>query len=311
MLPQLVNITAITGQRAQGKLTAWQTPNGSLNVEHLAGRGLRGEVLVFYWSPAHNWQVVNVTQKTGATVAGDLTSWQSRVGAFNVEQLAGRAPNGDLLVFAWSPQHDWQAVNVSQKTGYKIAGDVVSWQTPNGSVIVDHLAGRTPAGELIVFYWSTQHDWQAVNVTAKTGVTVTSDLASYVTPDGPNLVEHLAGHAANGHLYVFWWSAAHDWQAVDITAITGRVVVGSPAAWLAGNIAHLGVQGPNGSFLVFWWTPATNWLAIDASAISGEKIAGAVTPYQRPDGAELVELAGARSPSFRKASRTRIPSCDR
>ena len=66
------------------------TPDGrGGTVEHLAARGLERELLVFYWTPASDWQVVNVTQKTGMTVAGEVTSWISTDGPLLVEHLAG------------------------------------------------------------------------------------------------------------------------------------------------------------------------------------------------------------------------------
>ncbi len=296
MLPHVVNLTALTRHRVEGPLTAWQTPNGRFNVEHLAGRSPAGECLVFYWSPQRDWQVVNVTAKTGARIAGALTSWQTKNGPYTVEHLAGRAPNGDLLVFWWSPQHDWQVVNVSEKTGHKIADTVTSWLTPNGPHTVEHLAGRAPNGDLLVFWWSPIRDWQVVNVTAKTGRQIASAVASYVTPDGPMLVEHLAAHDCTGALLVFWWSPAHDWQVVDVTGITGRRVAGEPCCWLAGNRAHLGANGPDGSLLVFWWSPSANWRVVNASSISGEPSDGALSPYQLPSGAETAELLAGRKP---------------
>ena len=51
MLPGVVDVTAITGQRVIGPLTSWQTPDGPYIVEHLAGVSPTGDVLVFFWSP--------------------------------------------------------------------------------------------------------------------------------------------------------------------------------------------------------------------------------------------------------------------
>ena len=38
------------------------------NVEHLAGKGPDNSLLVFWWTSATNWQVVNVTNITGENV---------------------------------------------------------------------------------------------------------------------------------------------------------------------------------------------------------------------------------------------------
>jgi len=65
-----VDVTRITGRRVVGPVTSWQTPNGPLLVEHLAGRDAAGHLLVFWWSPAHDWQVVNVSSIAGPKVGG-------------------------------------------------------------------------------------------------------------------------------------------------------------------------------------------------------------------------------------------------
>ncbi|MEP6601461.1 MAG: hypothetical protein ABJB49_06565, partial [Nitrospirota bacterium] len=60
MLPSVVNVSDITGQRVTGRVASWQTRNGPYNVEHLAGRNLTNDLTVFWWSPQHDWQAVNV-----------------------------------------------------------------------------------------------------------------------------------------------------------------------------------------------------------------------------------------------------------
>src|SRR5690348_5487788 len=94
VFPGHVNITAITGQHVRGPLTSWQTPSGAFLVEHLAGMSLNGDVIVFYWSPQHNWQAVNVSNITGQKIASPLTSWQTPDGPYNVEHLAGIGTQG-------------------------------------------------------------------------------------------------------------------------------------------------------------------------------------------------------------------------
>jgi len=126
MLPKSVDVTSITGAAVAGPAVSWQTPNGPFNVEHLAAVNAANELLTFWWSPQHDWQVVNITAKTGQHVSGGIAAWQTPNGPFLVEHLAARTPAGDLIVFWWSPQNDWQAVNVSAKTGKRVAGAPVS-----------------------------------------------------------------------------------------------------------------------------------------------------------------------------------------
>src|SRR5437868_3527350 len=107
---------------------------------------------------------VDITAITGKSIVGPPTSWQLQSGTLNVEYLAAVNASNEVIVFWWSPKQNWQFVNVSAKTGQKIVGGLTSWQTRDGSFPVEHLAGRTPTGELIVFWRSSRQDWQAVNI---------------------------------------------------------------------------------------------------------------------------------------------------
>jgi M6 family metalloprotease-like protein len=295
MLPKTVDITGITGQEVAGPPTSWQTQNGPFNVEHLAAVNANNEVLVFWWSPQHNWQFVNISAKTGQKIVGGLTNWQTHSGPFLVENLAGHTSSGDLIVFWWSPQHDWQAVNVSAKTGKRVATTATSWVTPDGvGGTVEHLAARGVARELLVFYRTPARGWRVVDVTAKTGKTVSGEATSWIAHDGALLVEHLAGPAPDGSLVIFWWSPAHDWQAIDASAIAGGMVNGRPVSWMTGNVEHIAVRGNDNKLLVYWWTPATNWRRVDVTAITGVQIAEVGAVYQLADAGENVEVLTAR-----------------
>ena len=65
MFPKSVDVTGITGAQVVGPPVSWQTPNGPFNVEHVAAVNAANELLAFWWSPQHDWQVVNPTAKTG------------------------------------------------------------------------------------------------------------------------------------------------------------------------------------------------------------------------------------------------------
>ena len=294
MFPKTVDITAITGIDIIGAPTSWQTQNGPFNVEHLAAVDANNDVYVFWWSPAHNWQAVNVTAKTGQKIVGRLTNWQTR--SFFVEHLAGRTPLGDLIVFWWSPAHDWQAVNVSAKTGKRVSASATSWVTPDGEGgTVEHLAARGLARELLVFYWTPSRDWQVVDVTQKTGKTVVEEVTSWLSSDGPLLVEHLAGAAPDGSLEIFWWSPVHDWQAVNASAIAGGMVSGKSESWITGIVEHVAIRGRDNRLLVYWWTSMSNWRMVDVTAITGIYVADVCAVYQIADSGENVEVLSARS----------------
>ena len=295
----VTDVSTLTGECVASPLVAWQTPNGSLEVEHLAGMSPNGDLLVFWWSPAHDWQVVNVSQITGEKIASALTAWQTPNGPYNVEHLAGMSPNGDLLAFWWSPAHDWQVVNVSQITGEKIASALTAWQTPNGPYNVEHLAGMSPNGDLLVFWWSPAHDWQVVNVSQITGEKIASALTAWQTPNGPYNVEHLAGMSPYGDALVFWWSPARDWQVVNVSDVTGRKVASALTVWQTAsgaiNIEHLGAMSPNGDLIVFWWSPEHDWMSVDVTRVTGQKIEGPSTIQQEKEGAENFEILGSRN----------------
>jgi M6 family metalloprotease-like protein len=242
-------------------------------------------------------QIVDITSKTGQHIIGSVTSWQTPDGPFNVEHLAGMSINGDLLVFYWSPRQDWTAVNVTSITGQRIASPVTSWQTPDGPFNVEHLAGMSINGDLLVFYWSPRQDWTAVNVTQITGQKILGPVTSWQVRDGPVLVEYLAGRASDGSLYVFWWSPGHDWQVINISQLTERKILGPVTSWLAGTAEHLAGQGEDNSLLVFWWTSSTNWQVVNVSNITGEYIDGIPSAYQLIEEGRNSELLSAKSPN--------------
>jgi hypothetical protein len=309
--PGVVNVTAKTGQKIAGARTSWLAKDGPFTVEHVAGRSASGDLLVFFWSPRADWQVVNVSAKTGRKVASGtaLTSWQTPDGTSTVEHLAARGTGGELLVFFWTPRTDWQVVDVSAKTGQRLAADsgLVSWQTPDGPVNVEHLAGRNSAGELLVFFWSPRADWQVVNVSSITGKKLGpgSGLTAWLAPDGPFTVEHLAGRSPTGDLLVFFWSPRHNWQAVNVSAKTGKKLVsGTPLeSWTtpdgASTVEHVAGHGTSGNLLVFFFKPSTDWRVVDVTAKTKQKVVPgtALASWRTFDGANTIEHLAARNPA--------------
>jgi hypothetical protein len=99
----------ITDQQVIGMITRWQSQDGPHVVEHLAAQSPTGDLLVFWWSPQADWQVVNVSAITGQQIASPVTSWVTD----NVEQLAAAGPDKKLYVFSWTPSTDWRVVNIT------------------------------------------------------------------------------------------------------------------------------------------------------------------------------------------------------
>ena len=252
-----------------------------------------------------NLDAVDVTAVTGRSIAGPATSWQTLDGPFLVEHLAAVDAEGNVLVFFRSPRADWQVVDVTALTGRALApgAPLTSWQASDGPFNVEHLAGVDADGKVVVFFWSPRADWQAVEVSLVAGRTVApaAPLTSWQTPDGPFVVEHLGGVDAAGNVVVMFWSPRADWQAVDVSAITGRAL--APAAPLtswqtpdgAFNVEHLGGVDAAGNAVVFFWSPSTNWQLVEVSAVAGRTLAPttALTSWQVPDDPFNVEhLAG-------------------
>jgi hypothetical protein len=124
----------------------------------------------------------DITAATGQKVVGPVAAWVTG----DVQHLAGRSPTGDLLVFWSSPRADrWQVVNASRETGARIDGPVAAWVTKAGKDTVEHLAGRSPSGDLLAFWWSpSARRWHVVNASEEAGTRVDGPVAAWVTQSG-------------------------------------------------------------------------------------------------------------------------------
>ncbi|MGZ5247152.1 MAG: M6 family metalloprotease domain-containing protein [Flavitalea sp.] len=296
-----VNVSAKAGHKVSSDITAWQTRNGPYNVEHLAARNPQGDLIVFLWSPQHDWQAVNVSEKTGRKIAGSPESWQTKSGQYNVEHLAARANDNSLLVFWWSPLHDWQFVNVSSKTGKKIKGNTISWQTKNGPFNVEHLAASGTDNSLLVFYWSSAHDWQVVNVSQKTNKKIAGNITAWQTKSGQYNVEHLGASGEDGNLLVFWWSPLKDWQAINVSSITGQSINGGPDNYHfregGRTIEFLTSKNSENELILQWWRSDLDWQMINVSKITSVEIVGDPVAWTQTTSSGITEFIAAEGPN--------------
>jgi len=290
MLVRTIDVSAITGRRGAGRPTAWQTRDGPLLVEHLAVPSPSGELLVFYFTSRQDWRVVDVSALTGQRIAGPATSWVTRTGSTTVEHLAARSPSGDLLVFSFTAQHNWRVVNVSARTGQRIAGPVTAWVLDRA----EHLAAPGLDGSLLVFTFTSAEDWQVTRVAAPSGQPVLGPLTAWRTRSGNDAVEHVAGRTAQGAVLVFYRRADDAWRAVDVSAIAGQRVAGPLASWTTNTTEHLAGRRQDGALIEFRFTPRRDWRARDLSATAGQRIAGAPAAYQLRDDGAVVQLLAAR-----------------
>jgi M6 family metalloprotease-like protein len=294
---QHVNISAKTRQYIVGGVTNWQTRNGRFLVEHLAGRTAAGDLIVFWWSPQHDWQAVNVSTKTGKRVSTAATSWVTPNGAGGtVEHLAAVGVARELLVFYWTPASDWQVVDVTAKTGKTVVGEVTSWTSHNGPMLVEHLAGPAPDGSLQVFWWSPAHDWQSISASAIAGGSARGRAVSWMTGN----VEHVAVRGNDNALLVYWWTPASNWRFVDVTAVTGMTIAEVSAVYQitdnGENVEVLHARGTDNSLLQFWWKPSRDWQAMNLSHATGASWANDVTTWTTPSGNRIIEHAAGATP---------------
>jgi M6 family metalloprotease-like protein len=196
------------------------------------------------------------------------------------------------------------AIDVSAATGRTIRGPVTAWTTGTGTSAVEHVAGTTATGSLVVFYRSPNSGgWRAVDASAEAGRVAAAGtaLTSWVTRDGPYTVEHVAAIGAGNRLLVFYWSPRNGaWRVVDATAESGRSVASGLTSWVTQSgtttVEHVAGIAPNGHLTVFWWSPTNGaWRAVDASAEAGKAVtAGSgLTSWTSTDGPYTVEHVAA------------------
>jgi M6 family metalloprotease-like protein len=192
-------------------------------------------------------------------------------------------------------------VDVSASTGRSIGGSLTAWTTGDGADTVEHVAGTTTAGVLLVFYRSRHSNgWRVVDASAEAGRALAGAeaLTSWVTKDGEFTVEHVAGRGANNAMLVFYWSPRHGrWRVVDATAESGRRVAGGLTSWVTRSgpytVEHVAGVASDGHLTVFWWSPAAGrWKAVDATRIArGPNASGApraLAPATGQSGPEMV-----------------------
>lgn len=295
-----MNVSRITGETVLSPLTRWVVPDGRYLFENIAGCSKHGDLLVFCWrTDGEHWSVVNVSQITGQTIVGPVTSWvTTNEWGERVEHLAGHNRAGDLLVFWWQPDSQgWRVENISNMTGQKIASPLTSWITHKAQYWLEYLAGHNQAGELLVF-WRCQSNkrWRVENISQLTGQIVAGPLTRWVAPKGPYLLERLAGYTSQGELLVFWRHAFEDWQVANVSRLTGQHVIRGLTSWVTidgwGEVTeHLAGHNSAGELLAFRCRGnlQSDWQVEDVFTLTGQKIVSPLTRWETPNDGHVVE----------------------
>ena len=275
--------TGIPG--AVGPATSWNSLNGDVLVEHLAAADQDGHLILLYYYAGADWKAVDITEKTGAKIAIERPqSWLSYEGSVVFERLAAPAPNGDLLVFSWHSGSDWEVMNVSAATGYKITGPVASWITASDGVPVEHLAARATNDDLLVFFRWAGGAWGVADVTSITGQKVGGEPEGWkVIASGSETAEKVAIPAGDGSLLLFTYLPSTDWQVINLTTLTGQSVASPADVWFDPIALYekLAARAPNGDLVIFYYDQIDlTWQVTNVTAVTGQSIGGPVAGWR-------------------------------
>ena len=195
------------------------------------------------------------------------------------------------------------AIDVSARTGRTVSGTLTAWVTGTTGRFVEHVAGVTEAGRLMVFYRSPFSDgWRVIDASSESGQHVGNGaLTSWQVRDGEFTVEHVAAMSAKGELLVHYWSRRNGiWRAVNASDEAGtRLGDGGLTSWVTRSgvftVEHVAAVGPDGGLRVFWWSPrAGRWQSVNASAEAGSTVrVQGLTSWVTRDGDVALEHVAA------------------
>lgn len=129
--------------------------NGEIE-EKLAGVDAAGRMRLFVRRPGKGWWSVSVYRDTDRRL--DVAA-PAPYGFETTELLGARAPGGELILHwvdasspAWAVgiAPGWQALNLSQLVGRRIATAPVAWRTTSGSKVIEHLGAPDDDDHLLV-----------------------------------------------------------------------------------------------------------------------------------------------------------------
>jgi M6 family metalloprotease-like protein len=226
----------------------------------------------------------DITLLTGKEVISSPISWVSKQIFFltTTENVCAVDSNNDLICFSRnSDDNRWSVSNISSQTGVKIVGNLTNWQDLGiFDDQSDHsIAGRDPTGNLIVFRRGS-FGWQTENISASTGKKIMTSPVSWIVTELGNVVaENLAAIGNSGELLIFSHVENEEWKVVDLTAKTGKSVIGDVSGWVifGGDRFSQRIAGisEDGSLLVFFRFSTQDWSFLNlTSMVGGGPISG-------------------------------------
>ncbi len=266
------NLTSETGGSVVvSNLTSFQSGD---NRVHLAGLDTDGDVVLFAQSTnvgpnGRLWGFRDLSDnlrdqsKTVPTFFGELTSWVTPWGAFNI---AGLDAQGDLQA-VWKPSGttDWNSSNLTDITGAPaLSGGLTVFQTSWSAI---NIVGVDANGNVQATWWLPGFggQWRISNLTTASGGPdlVASTLSSFVAPWG---ALNIVGLDNSGNVYAIWWVPNGQWRATDMTSVVRNNDPNAQAFTSAvtgivtptGAISLVG-RGSDGDVVRYWLRAGQPW----------------------------------------------------
>jgi len=239
---------------ARAILSSSSSPNTPL-----AGYRTVGSIKLFYGNETYKTvNIEDVSPDVGSQTADPSDRSDSRWGMVSALSASGSQP-------ALSPATHYLSVN--------------------GATTVEHIGAVDPDGHLITYYYSSDNDWKAVDITEITNVQVAIEQpTSWTAQAGDVLLENIAARQSGGYLYVFTWQAGSDWVATNLSSQLGYYAVSPPTSWnsLSGTdvVEHVAFRNQDGNLILFWRYAGADWGSVNVSQeAGGKKIAGTPTAW--------------------------------
>ena len=191
----------------------------------------------------------------------------------------------------------WGMVNALAVSHAQMAtSPACNYASDNTGVLVEHIAAVDQDAHLITFYYSSDNDWKAVDVSEKTNIDVAKERPTcWTVQAGSELLENVAARMTGGYVYVFTWKAGSDWVASNLSSSLGHYAVSPTTSWNAPAGAttaeHVAFRTQDSDLVLYWRHAGQTWAAVNLSNGTGKKVAGTPTGWKM-SGSSTTERIG-------------------